>query len=54
MKLSSYEEMLNKVLGEKGTPERKGHETKMNSFLMGETIKRHVFLNTLHKNSLEK
>ena len=39
MKLYTHEEMLDRVLG-KGTPERNEYETQMNSFLMGEAIKK--------------
>ena len=40
MKFYSEEEALDKVLGEKGTPVRDGYETEMNSFLMGEAIRK--------------
>ena len=39
-KLYSHEEMLNKVLGEKGTPERNQYEAELKSFLMGDAIKK--------------
>ena len=32
--------MLNKVLGEKGTPERNQYEAELKSFLMGDAIKK--------------
>lgn len=40
IKLYSHEEMLERVLGENGTPERMEYEANMNSFLMGEAIKK--------------
>lgn len=40
MKIYTHEEMLDRVLGVKGTPERDSYETEMNSFLMGEAIKK--------------
>ena len=40
MKLYTHEEMLDRVLGKSGTPERNEYETQMNSFLMGEAIKK--------------
>ncbi len=43
MELYSHEDMLNKVLGEKGTLERDGYEAKMNSFLMGSHYKSACF-----------
>lgn len=40
MKLYSHEEMLDEVLGKKGTPLRNQYEEDMNSYLMGEVIKK--------------
>lgn len=40
MKLYTHEEMLNKVLGKKGEPLRDKYENDINSYLMGETIKK--------------
>lgn len=40
MKFYTEEEALDKVLGAKGTPERDSYEMEMNSFLMGEAIKK--------------
>lgn len=40
MKLCTHEEMLNKVLGRKGEPLRDKYENDINSYLMGETIKK--------------
>lgn len=40
MKLYTHEEMLDRVLGKNGTPERNEYEAQMNSFLMGEAIKK--------------
>ncbi len=40
MKFYTEEEALNEVLGEKGKPLRNDYEVKMQSFLMGETIKK--------------
>lgn len=39
MKFYTEEEMLDKVIGIKGTPERDKYEEKIQSFLIGETIK---------------
>ncbi len=39
-KLYSHEEMLDRVLGQKGEPLRNQYEADMNSFLMGEAIKK--------------
>lgn len=39
MKLYTHEEMLDRVLGPKGSPERDNYEAEMNSFLVGEAIK---------------
>lgn len=39
MKIYTHEEMLDRVIGEKGTPEREKYETDMNNFLIGEAIK---------------
>ena len=40
MKFYTEEEALDKVLGEKGTSIRDGYEAEMNSFLMGEAIRK--------------
>ncbi len=40
MKFYTEEEALNQVLGEKGTPVRDDYEAEMNSFLMGEAIRK--------------
>ena len=40
MKFYTEEEALDKVLGEKGTPARDDYEAEMNSFLMGEAIRK--------------
>lgn len=51
MKLYTHEEMLDRVLGKSGTPERNEYETQMNSFLMGEAIKKPGCQSTLPKNN---
>ncbi len=40
MKFYTEEEALNQVLGEKGTPVRDDYEAEINSFLMGEAIRK--------------
>lgn len=40
MKFYTEEEALDKVIGEKGTPERNKYEDDINNFLIGEAIKR--------------
>lgn len=40
MKLYTETEVIDKALGEKGTPIRDHYDSKMNAFLMGEAIKR--------------
>lgn len=40
MKIYTHEEMLDRVLGSKGTKARDEHEDSINAFLMGETIKK--------------
>lgn len=40
MKLYTHEEMLDKVLGKEGEPLRDKYEADINSYLMGETIKK--------------
>lgn len=40
MKLYTHEEMLDKVLGKEGEPLRDKYEAEINSYLMGETIKK--------------
>lgn len=39
MKLYTHEEMLDRVLGTKGTPSRDSYENDIKSYLMGEAIK---------------
>ncbi len=39
MQVYTHEEMLDRVLGKKGTPERDEHEAKIEAFLLGEAIK---------------
>jgi len=39
MKLYTHEEMLDRVVGEKGTPRRDAMETKLQNYLIGEAIK---------------
>ena len=40
MKLYTHEEMLDKVLGKEGEPLRDKYEADINSYLMGETIRK--------------
>lgn len=40
IKFYTHEEMLDKVLGEKGTPLRDAHEADVQTLLVGEAIKR--------------
>ncbi len=40
MVVYSHEEMLDRVLGEKGTPLRNEHEERMEAFLLGEALKK--------------
>lgn len=40
MKFYTQEEMLDKVIGVQGTPERDEYDTEIHSFLIGEAIKR--------------
>ncbi len=40
MKFYTHEEMLDSVIGEKGTQRRDRYEAEINSFLMGEAIKK--------------
>ncbi|MBP3511288.1 MAG: helix-turn-helix transcriptional regulator [Prevotella sp.] len=40
MKFYTEEEALDKVLGTKGTPARDSYESEINSFLMGEAIRK--------------
>lgn len=40
MKLYSHEEMLDRVIGIKGTPSRDKYEADINNFLIGEAIKK--------------
>ena len=40
MKLYTHEEMLDRVIGTKGTQAREKYETDINNFLIGEAIKR--------------
>lgn len=39
IKVYTHEEMLDRVIGPKGTPVREKHETDINNFLIGEAIK---------------
>ena len=39
MKLYTHEEILDRVIGTKGTPAREKYETDINNFLIGEAIK---------------
>ena len=39
LKVYTHEEMLDRVIGEKGTPAREKYETDINNFLIGEAIK---------------
>lgn len=39
MKFYTHEEMLNRVIGIQGTPERDEYDTEIHSFLIGEAIK---------------
>ncbi|MDE5745412.1 MAG: helix-turn-helix domain-containing protein [Paramuribaculum sp.] len=39
MKLYTHEEMLNRVVGEKGTARRDALETELQSYIIGEAIK---------------
>ena len=52
MKVYTHEEMLDKVVGEKGTPARNKFERKMDDFLIGEAIKRIREANNLTKEQL--
>ena len=52
MKLYTHEEMLDKVVGEKGTPARNKFERKMDDFLIGEAIKRIREANNLTQEQL--
>ena len=38
MKLYTHEEMLDRVIGTKGTPAREKYETDINNFLLGELM----------------
>ena len=38
MKFYTHEEMLDRVIGKKGTPERDKYDDKMETFLVGEAI----------------
>lgn len=40
MKLYTHEEMLDRVVGEKGTPRRDAMEAELQSYLIGEAIRR--------------
>ncbi len=40
MKFYTHEEMLDRVIGVEGTPERDKYDTEVHSFLIGEAIKR--------------
>lgn len=39
MKLYTHEEMLDRIVGEKGTPRRDAMESELQSFLIGEAIR---------------
>ncbi len=39
-KFYTHEEMLDRVIGEKGTTRRDAHDEAINSYLMGEAVKR--------------
>lgn len=52
MKVYTHEEMLDKVVGEKGTPARNKFERKMDDFLIGEAIKRIRKANNLTQEQL--
>lgn len=39
MKVYTHEEMLDRVIGEKGSPTREKYENDINNFLIGEAIK---------------
>lgn len=52
MKVYTHEEMLDKVVGEKGTPARNKFERKMDDFLIGEAIKRIREANNLTQEQL--
>lgn len=39
MKVYTHEEMLDRVIGEKGSPAREKYENDINNFLIGEAIK---------------
>jgi hypothetical protein len=38
LKVYTHEEMLDRVIGEKGTPAREKYETDINNFLIGEVL----------------
>ena len=52
LKLYTHEEMLDAVVGVKGTPRRDKYEADINNFLIGEAIKKEK-PKISHKNSLE-
>ena len=52
MKLYTHEEMLDRVIGTKGTPAREKYETDINNFLIGEAIKRAREANNLTQEQL--
>lgn len=52
MKVYTHEEMLDKVVGKKGTPARNKFERKMDDFLIGEAIKRIREANNLTQEQL--
>lgn len=54
MKLYTHEEMLDRVLGIQGTPDRDNYEEQMNSYLVGEAIREARKSKTLLRSSLEK
>lgn len=54
MKLYTHEEMLDRVLGIQGTPDRDNYEEQMNSYLVGEAIREARKSKNLLRSSLEK
>lgn len=54
MKTYTFTESLNRALGEKGTPLRDEYENEMNSFLMGESIKKARLAKELTQEQLGK
>ncbi len=54
MKFYTHEEMLDSVIGEKGTSRRDKYEAEINSFLMGEAIKKARISKNLTQEELGK